>query len=68
MVDENTYLGLFNIYQGNQMGKDPLEKLADFSAYRENRSKLEVSCQENPSEGKKKYLKGFTILIYRDLI
>lgn len=34
------------------MGKDSLEKLADFSAYRENKSKLEVSCQENPSEEK----------------
>lgn len=48
----NTYLGLFKIYQGDQMGKDPLEKVTDFSAYRESRSQLEVSCQENPSEEK----------------
>lgn len=34
------------------MHKDQLEKLEDFSTYRENRSRLEVSCQENPWEEK----------------
>lgn len=37
------------------MHKDQLEKLEDFSTYREKRSKLEASCQENP--GEKKILK-----------